>query len=47
MNPPPVAFLFKDKGGLATHPPSCHPQRVFGRRENERKWEKVIEKEKK
>ena len=36
-NPHPVAFLFKDKGGLATHPLSCHPHRVFGKRENERK----------
>ena len=23
-------FYFKEGGGLATHPPSCHPQRVFG-----------------
>ena len=37
----PVAFLFKDEGGLAEHPPSCHPRRVFGcpenGKENERK----------
>ena len=45
-NPPPVTFVFKDEGGLATHPPSCHPQRVFGCLENERKWEKVRENEK-
>ena len=36
-NAPLVAFLFKDEGGLATRPLSCHPQRVFGRRENQRK----------
>ena len=30
-NPPPVTFLFKDEGALATHPLSCHPQSVFGR----------------
>ena len=38
-----VALLFKDEGGLAKHPLSCHPQRVFGRRENARKGEKVKE----
>ena len=27
----PVALLFKDEGGLAKHPLSCHLQRVFGR----------------
>ena len=36
-NPPPVTFLFKDERVLATHPLSCHPQGVFGRRENKRK----------
>ena len=41
----PVALIFKDKGGLANHPLSCHPQGVFGRRENERKGEKMREKE--
>ena len=40
-NPRLVAFLFKDKGGLATHPLSFHPYRVFGSRENERKGDKV------
>ena len=40
----PVALLIKDKGVLANHPLSCHPQGVFGRRENERKWEKIREK---
>ena len=39
-NPPPVTFLFKHEGILATHPLSYHPQRVFGSRENERKKEK-------
>ena len=28
-NHPPVTFLFKDKGGSATHPLSCHPQGCF------------------
>ena len=42
----PTAFSFKEEGFLATHPPSCHPRRVFGYPENERKWEKVREKEK-
>ena len=37
QNPSPVALLFKDKRGLANHPLSCHPQGVFGKRENERK----------
>ena len=41
----PVALLFKDKGGLANHPLSCHPQGVFGSRENEMKGEKIREKE--
>ena len=36
-NPPPVTFLFKDEGSLATHPLSCHPQRVFGSPESEKK----------
>ena len=36
----PTAFSFKDEGFLATHPPSCHPHRVFGCPESERKWEK-------
>ena len=28
--PLPLALYFKEGGGLATHPLSCHPQRVFG-----------------
>ena len=28
--PLPRALYFKEGGGLATHPLSCHPQRVFG-----------------
>ena len=37
-NPPPVTFLFKDEGSLATHPQRClATQKV---RENERNWEK-------
>ena len=39
----PVALLFKDEGGLAKHPLSCHPPRVFGRRESVRKGEKMRE----
>ena len=35
-----VALLFKDGGGLANHPLSCHPQGVFGRWENARKGNK-------
>ena len=42
-NPPPVTFLFKDEGILATHPLSCHPQRVIGSLESERKGEKMRE----
>ena len=32
-----IALLFKDEGGLANHPLSCHPRGVFGSQENERK----------
>ena len=44
-----VALLLKDGGGLANNPLSCHPQGVFGSRENERKEKKMreIEKERK
>ena len=41
----PVVLIFKVEGGLANHPLSCHPQGVFGRRENERKYDKMREKE--
>ena len=34
---PPAAFYFKKEVVLATHPPSCHPWRVFGNQERERK----------
>ena len=40
----PVALLFKDKGGLANHPVSCHPQGVFGSQESGRNGEKMREK---
>ena len=40
----PVALIFVDKGGLANHPLSYHPQGVFGSRESERKGEKMKEK---
>ena len=33
----PAAFHLKEEGVLAAHPPSCHPWRVFGYLENERK----------
>ena len=39
----PVALLFKDGEGLANHPLSCHPQGVFGSRENETKANKMRE----
>ena len=39
-----VALIFKDEGGLANHPLSCHPQGVFGSQENERKKEEMREK---
>ena len=39
-----LALLFKDGGGLANHPLSCHPQGVFGRWENVRKGKKMKEK---
>ena len=42
----PVAIFFKDGGGLANHPLSCHPQGVFGRRQSEIKREKIRENEK-
>ena len=48
----PVALLFKDGGGggggggLGNHHLSCHPQGVFGSRENERKGEKMKQKKK-
>ena len=41
-----IALFFKDGGGLANHPLSCHPQGVFGWRESERKGEKMRENEK-
>ena len=44
QNPSPIALLFKDGGSLANHPLSCHPQGVFGSRENERKAKKMREK---
>ena len=34
---PPAAFYFKKEVVLAAHPPSCHPLRVFGNQERERK----------
>ena len=40
-----MALLFKDGGGLANHPLSCHPQGVFGSRESKRKGKKMGEKE--
>ena len=37
----PTAFSFKEDRVLAAHPPSCHPRRVFGYLESERKQEKL------
>ena len=37
----PTAFHFKEERVLAAHPPSCHPRRVFGCPESERKGEKA------
>ena len=34
---PPAAFYFKKELVSAAHPPSCHPWRVFGNQERERK----------
>ena len=34
---PLAAFYFKKEVVLAAHPPSCHPWRVFGNQERERK----------
>ena len=36
----PAAFRFKEGRFLATHPPSCHPQRMFGCPENEKENER-------
>ena len=33
----PMTLYFKEEGVLATHPLSCHPRRVFGCLESERK----------
>ena len=38
-----VTLLFKDEGGLAKNPLSCHPQGVFGKLESARKGEKMRE----
>ena len=38
-----VASYFKEERVLVAHPSSCHPWRVFGYLENERKGEKVGE----
>ena len=34
QNQHPMAFPFKDEGGLAEHPLICHHQGVFGYQEN-------------
>ena len=33
----PASFHFKEERVLVVHPPSCHPQRVFGCPENGKK----------
>ena len=38
-----IALTFKEEGFLATHPPSCHPRRMFGCPKSERKGEKMRE----
>ena len=50
MEKPSVAFdpllnslPLQVKRALAAHPPSCHPRRVFGRRENEKENERKRE----
>ena len=45
--PCPVAFHSKEKGGLAAHPPCCHPRRMFGCQENAKKMREKEEKEEK
>ena len=45
LDPLPSILPLKEEGGLATHPPSCHPRRVFGCPKSERKGEKMREKE--
>ena len=42
--PLPSAFYFKEGGGLAAHPLSCHPQGLFGWRENGQKNESLFDK---
>ena len=39
FDPLPNSLPLQGKRALAAHPPSCHPQRVFGRRENEKENE--------
>ena len=53
MEKPLVAFdslpsgrPLQGKMALAAHPLSCHPRRMFGSRESERKGKKMGEKEK-
>ena len=40
----PAAFCFKEEGILATHPPICHPRRVFGRPKSAKKMREKGEK---
>ena len=47
FDPLPNNLPLQGKRVLAAHPPSCHPRRVFGSRESERKGKKMGEKEKK
>ena len=46
FDPLPNSLPLQGKMALATHPPSCHPRRMFGSRESERKGKKMGEKEK-
>ena len=40
FDPLPNSLPLRGKRALATHPPSCHPRRVFGSLENEKENEK-------
>ena len=43
FDPLPNSLPLQGKRALAAHPPSCHPRRVFGSRENEKENERKRE----
>ena len=45
FDPLPNSLSLQGKRALAAHPPSCHPRRVFGSREKERKGKKMEKRE--